>query len=240
MNALEDRPALVHDIGAAQSAGARLSNACEVCGIDLPTLHRWKADALASPVRRSQAHGDSADACAALTPEERARVLSVANEPRFADRPPARILPALANEGIYIASESIFGRVLSDEGQNAHRGRAKEPKQQRPATTHVANVPGELWRWDMTYSPTDIAGRWFYLYLILDVYNRKIVGWKVHETDDADHAARVVQRAAIAEDITANHTKPVLHGDNGATLKATTALVCSTGPESDLRTPDHW
>jgi transposase InsO family protein len=69
---------------------------------------------------------------------------------------------ALADEGIYIASESTFGRVLSDEGQNAHRGRAKEPKQQRPATTHIANGPGELWCWDMTYLPTDITGRWFY------------------------------------------------------------------------------
>jgi transposase InsO family protein len=77
----------------------------------------------------------------------------------------------------------------------------------------------------MTYLPTDIAGRWFYLYLILDIYSRKIVGWEVHETDDADHAARVVQRAALAEGIAANQTKPVLHGDNGATLKATTVLA---------------
>jgi len=225
MIALEDRQALVRDIGMAQSAGARISKACEVCGIDRRTLHRWKADALAlqsgdrrpMAIRPTPAH--------ALTPEERARVLSVANEPRFADRPPARIVPALADEGIYIASESTFGRVLSAEGQNAHRGRAKEPKQQRPATTHVANGPGELWCWDMTYLPTDITGRWFYLYLILDIYSRKIVGWEVHDTDDADHAARVVQRAALAEGIAANQTKPVLHGDNGATLKATTVLA---------------
>ena len=126
---------------------------------------------------------------------------------------------------MYIACESTFGRVLSAEGQNAHRGRAKEPKQQRPATTHVANGPGELWCWDMTYSPTDIAGRWFFLYLILDIYSRKIVGWQVHETDDAEHAARVVQRAALSEGIAANQTKPVLLGDNGAPLKATTVLA---------------
>ena len=115
MIALEDRQALVQDIGAAQSAGARLSKACEVCGIDRQTLYRWKADAIAlqsgdrrpMAIRPTPAH--------ALTPEERARVLSVANEPRFADRPPARIVPALADEGIYIASESTFGRVLGAE-----------------------------------------------------------------------------------------------------------------------------
>jgi transposase InsO family protein len=70
----------------------------------------------------------------------------------------------------------------------------------------------------MTYLPTEIIGRWFHLYLILDIYSRKIVGWEVHETDDADHTARVVQRAALAEGIAANQTKPVLHGDYGATL----------------------
>jgi transposase InsO family protein len=161
----------------------------------------------------------------ALTPEERARAPSVANEPRFADRPPARIVPALADEGIYIASESTFGRVLGAKGQNAHRGRAKEPEQQRQQRPMSRTEPGELWCWDMTYLPTEVAGRWFYLYLILDIYSRKIVGWEVHETDDADHAARVVQRAALAEGIAANQTKPVLHGDNGATLKATTVLA---------------
>jgi len=161
----------------------------------------------------------------ALAPEGRARVLSVANEHRFADRPSARIVPALADEGIYFTSESTFGRVLGAEGQNAHRGRAKGPKQQRPVTAHVANGPGELWCWGMTYLPTDITGRWFYLYLILDIYSRKIVCWEVHETNDAEHAARVIQRAALAEGNAANQTKPVLHGDNGATLKATTVLV---------------
>jgi putative transposase len=106
-----------------------------------------------------------------------------------------------------------------------HRGRAKEAKQQRPATTHVANRPGELWCWDMTYLPTDITGRWFYLNLILDTYSRKIVGWEVHKIDDAEHAGRVVQRAALAESIAANQTKLVLRGDNGAALKATTVLA---------------
>jgi transposase InsO family protein len=77
----------------------------------------------------------------------------------------------------------------------------------------------------MTYLPTDITGRWFYLYLILDIYSRKIVCWEVHETNDAEHAAHVIQRAALAEGNAANQTKPVLQGDNGATLKETTVLA---------------
>ena len=77
----------------------------------------------------------------------------------------------------------------------------------------------------MTYLPAEIVGRWFYLYLILDVYSRKIVGFEVHDSDDADHAAHLVKRTALAEGIHAMATRPVLHGDNGSTLKATTVLA---------------
>ena len=74
----------------------------------------------------------------------------------------------------------------------------------------------------MSYLPANVQGRWFYLYLILDLYSRKIVGWEVHASDDADHAAHLVRRTALAEGIATLKIKPVLHGDNGATLKATT------------------
>jgi putative transposase len=153
-------------------------------------------------------------------------VLRVANEPRFADVPPARIVPMLADEGVYLASESTFARVLREHDQNAHRGRAKAPATARPPTTHIATAPRQVWCWDMTYLPATVAGRWFYLYLILDLYSRKIVGWEVHETDAAEHAAHLVRRTALAEGIAAlSDAKPVLHGDNGATLKATTVLA---------------
>lgn len=77
----------------------------------------------------------------------------------------------------------------------------------------------------MTFLPAEVSGRWFYLYLILDVFSRKIVGFEVHDSDDADHAAHLVKRTALAEGLHAMAHKPVLHGDNGATLKATTVLA---------------
>lgn len=161
----------------------------------------------------------------ALSPEERAALLAVSNEPRFASVPPARIVPMLADEGVYLGSESSMVRVLKAAGQNARRGRAKAPRATRPATTHIATAPGQVWCWDMTYLPTKVMGRWFYLYLILDLYSRKIVGAEVHGRDDSEHAAHLVRRTALAEGIAAWNTKPVLHGDNGSTLKATTVLT---------------
>ena len=106
--------------------------------------------------------------------------------------------------------------MLAQAGQNAHRGRAKAPRASRPPTTHINTAPGQLWCWDMTYLPSaKLVGRWFYLYLILDLYSRKIVGWEVHAQDSAAHAAQVVNRAALAEGVHRVASKPVLHGDNG-------------------------
>ena len=120
---LEDRQRLAHDIDTAHKAGARLRLACGIAGIagiDERTLQRWRAheglvegDGRPQALRPTPSHALSAD--------ERARLLSVANEPRFASVPPARIVPMLADEGVYIASESSFARVLRAEGQNAHR-----------------------------------------------------------------------------------------------------------------------
>ena len=77
----------------------------------------------------------------------------------------------------------------------------------------------------MTFLPAQVLGRWFYLYLILDLYSRKVVGFEVHDTDSAEHAAHLARRTALAEGLHAMPTRPVLHGDNGASLKATTVLA---------------
>lgn len=224
MISLPDRQQLAQAITEAQAAGARLKSACEVAGIDVRTLQRWKqagglvcGDSRAHAIRPRPVH--------ALNDAERARILSVANEPRFAALPPARIVPMLADEGEYIASESSFHRVLRANAQTTHRGRAKAPQASREPTTQVASAPGQVWCWDVTYLPTRVAGQWFYLYLIVDLYSRKIVGWEVQERESADHAAHLVRRTALSEGVHGNAVKPVLHGDNGATLKATTVLA---------------
>ena len=224
MTALEDRRIIVRHIDEAHAAGARLVPACKVAGITARTLQRWRTedghvlpDGRPTASRPRPAH--------ALTEEEKALMLATANAPRFADLPPARIVPILADEGVYIASESSFQRVLRAAGQNRRRGRARPPARQRPPTTHVATAPGQVWCWDMTYLPSKVRGQWFYLYLIMDLYSRKIVGWEIHEQDNAEHAVRLLRRVALSEDIHAKPQRPVLHGDNGSTLKATTVLA---------------
>jgi len=220
---VEDRQTIAERIIQAQRKGARLKEACALAGIDVRTLQRWQREGLQRgdqrphAVRRTPAH--------ALSTHERQRIVQIANEARFAELPPARIVPMLADEGTYIASESSFSRVLRAHGQVRHRGRSKAPQRKRPPSTHLATGPRQLWCWDMTFLPAKVVGQWFYLYLILDVYSRKIVGFEVHQTDSSDHAVNLLRRTALAEGIHTLPNKPVLHGDNGATMKATTVLA---------------
>ena len=90
---------------------------------------------------------------------------------------------------------------------------------------HIASGVPEVWCWDMTYLHAVAMGRWYHLYLILDLYSRKIVGWEVHDRDDCTHAIHLVKRTALAEGIATTATMPVLHGDNGSALKATTVIA---------------
>jgi putative transposase len=140
MTRLEDRQILVRDIEQACTEGSRLAPACALAGIDARTLRRWKAgDGLIQGDRRPDA--DRPIPSHALSEAERARIIEVANQPRFADTPPARMVPALADEGIYLASEASFHRVLRAHGQMNHRGRAQPPRTSRPPTTHSPPAP---------------------------------------------------------------------------------------------------
>ncbi len=157
----EDRQTLLCGIAQAHAAGARLSTACAHAGIDPRTRQRWLAGTdTAGEVRADRrpepAHPPPAQA---LPAAERAQIVAVANEPRFADAPPARIVPALADEGLYIASESSFHRVLRAHGQMNRRGRACPRRASRPPTTHVATRPGAVWCWDVTLILSANSGR---------------------------------------------------------------------------------
>jgi transposase InsO family protein len=208
-------------IDEACQAGARLSEACRLVAISPRTLQRWrqggevKADGRKAAARQRQTANK-------LSEQERSQILSIANSEEFARMPPTQIVPALADQGRYIASESSFYRVLKQAGQLAHRGKAKAPRHQRPSPLQ-ASAPNQLWSWDITYLPTTIRGVFFYLYLIMDVYSRKIVGWGVFETESADHAASVFRKTHLREGIAGNAL--VLHSDNGSPMKGATMLA---------------
>jgi len=221
MNALPERQVLVQMVSQAQRAGARLACACSEAGLSVRTYQRWvQGGAVRADGRPDAQRGEPAHK---LTQAEREQVLAVCHEPRFADLPPSQIVPRLADEGIYLASESSFYRVLRAQGEQQQRGRAAKAVSNQPPR-HVATEPNSVWVWDITFLPcTEVVGQFFYLYAILDLWSRKIVAWEVHEYECGEWAAELVQKAAWREHL---QRRPlILHADNGAaptayTLKA--------------------
>jgi len=199
-------------------AGAREERAAEVVGIAARTLTRWRAEGGGEDRRK----GPATPPAHKLDEAERQQVLDTANSVAFRDLSPRQIVPRLADAEQYIASESTFYRVLREAGQLAHRSTVR-PAQARKPKEHVARAPNEVWSWDITYLRSAVRGAFFYLYMVIDVYSRKIVGWEVHPEESAQLAARLVQ-SAIAEE-GADATRLVLHADNGGPMKGSTMLA---------------
>ncbi len=207
-------------IDEACNMGARLVEACRILMISPRTLQRWRENGEIKADGRKEA-GSQCEPANKLSEQERQMILKTTNQPEFASMSPNQIVPVLADRGQYIASESSFYRVLREADQLAHRGKAKPPTRQRPAPLQ-ADASNQLWSWDITYLATTVKGMFYYLYLIMDVYSRKIVGWEVFETESAEQAAQVFRKAHLREGIGAESL--VLHSDNGSPMKGATML----------------
>jgi len=203
------------------TAGARWTTACAALQISERTLRRWRQG-----MPEGEVHSDRRPEALRLAPvnklsdEECTEMLSVCNYYELSSLPPSQIVPRLADCGRYIASESSFYRVLCAHGQQHHRGRSRVPRRLNPSTSYQAIGPCQSWTWDITWMLGPITGSFLYLYLILDIFSRKIVGWEVHEVERAELAAGVIQRAVWAEACIAR--PKVLHADNGAPMKGAT------------------
>lgn len=188
MTSTPDRQEIVALIDGAMAAGARQEAACTELGLNARTLQRWTGleGAICDDRRPFTEHPAPAGK---LSDEERDRIVAICSTPEFASLPPSQIVPRLADQGIWIASESSFYRVLRERGQNHRRGRARPATRRKPPTSFEAKAPCQVWSWDITWLPGPIAGAFFYLYLIVDIFSRKIVGWEVHDRETADFAA---------------------------------------------------
>jgi transposase InsO family protein len=199
----------------AVAGGARRAAACKTIGLSPRTLERWPRDS------DDERHGPNHTPSNKLSVAERNRVLSIATSAEFCDQSPKQIVPALADRGTYVASESTFYRVLHEEGLQHHRGRSRPPTP-RPLGP-AANGPWQLAAWDITYLRSQVRGQFFYLYLVEDVWSRKILGWDVHDTESSELAADLVDRIRVVSDIDLRGW--ILHSDNGGPMKGATMLA---------------
>ena len=216
-----DRKQAVELISEAIHAGATLYKSCVELGISKRTYNRWKNNVNDYIDERTTCvHPEPANK---LTKEERTKILETVNSVEFSSKTPCEIVPILADRGEYIGSESTFYKILREEGMLAHRGRTRKP-QKRPISTHKATAPDQVWMWDITYLNGPIKGKHYYLYLFLDLFSRKIVGWEVWEEETAEHASELIRRIYREEKMYAKKEPLVLHSDNGSPMKGATML----------------
>jgi len=213
-----DRVQAIELIQEACTHGARKHKACDILDISVRTLERWEKGAGLEDQRRhaKRTPGNK------LSAKEEQQILAVVNNEKYKDSPVSQIVPALADEGCYIASESTFYRVLRRNKQSTHRGNSKPKSHTRPRAA-IASGPGQVWSWDITYLPTQIRGLFFYLYMIIDIYSRKIVGWSIHDEQLSTHAANLIHQACLDENVEQNQLR--LHSDNGSPMKGATMLA---------------
>lgn len=215
-----DRNRAVELIDEARANGARLIPCCEIIGINARTYQRWNQTAEIKIDQRSITKRPTPKN--KLSEEERQSILTTVNNSEYADLPPSQIVPKLADEGKYIASESTIYRVLKEEKMNTHRSKVK-PSKKRIPPTHIATAPNQVWTWDITWLNAPVKGQYYKLYMVVDMYSRFIVAHEVWETENATYAQELITRATRTQK---TYGKPlVLHSDNGSPMKAATFLA---------------
>lgn len=219
MTSARDRQYAVALVDEARHQGARLSAACRELGIGMNTYRRWARGGVDRRPTAARPRPNNA-----LSAAERSEVLRQCHQPEYASLPPGQIVPRLLDEqGIYIASESSFYRILRDAGEQHHRGRASQSRSVGPPQRHRARGPNEVWSWDVTYLPTRVRGLFYYLYFVLDIYSRKITGFEVFDTENTDNSRQVIRKAVWREGMTQQPL--ILHSDNGSAMKGATVLA---------------
>lgn len=203
-------------IGDACAQGARHANACAVLQLSERTVQRWRAN----PQGDQRGEGVRVPHNK-LPATQRESILDIVNSPAYRDLPPSQIVPRLADEGTYLASESTLYRLLREAQQLSHRLASAPRRHQRPAPL-VATAPNQLYSWDISYLPSLVHGMFFYLYFFIDIYSRKIVGWQVHDRECSVYAAALLKDIGAREGILPDQL--TVHSDNGAPMKGVSML----------------
>jgi putative transposase len=171
-----------------------------------------------------------------LSDEERGRIHAALNEVRFVDRTPREIVPVLADEGVYLGSIRTFYRVLAaDSACVERRLQARHPAHVAPVLKAVA--PNQVWSWDITRLKGPWRGKFYFLYVMIDIFSRYVVGWMLAERENARRAQHFIREVARRQ--LQPGQKVVIHNDRGSPMKAggTVELIKMLGLEHSFSRP---
>jgi putative transposase len=218
---LSQRKDAVLLISEALTDGSRVIPACKTLGISQQTFRAWRKNSEKPDGRK----GPLKEPAHKLPQAERKAIVDIMLSEKYRDLTPDKIVPALADEGVYLASESTFYRILREDKMLAHRSDVSPQKRHRPEP-YIATGPNQVYSWDITYLKTAVQGVFLYMYLVMDIYSRKIVGWRIHQTESSEYAANLIESICIEEGV--DKEQLVLHSDNGSPMKGATMLATLT------------
>ena len=183
--------------------------ACQALAVPRATWYRRRRPA--QPRRPAQGHPR------ALSAQEKSQVLACLHEERFQDSAPPQVFAALLDEGRYHCSIRTMYRLLAQRGENRERrDQLMHPPYQKPEL--LATGPNQLWSWDITKLRGAVKWTFYYLYVILDIFSRYVVGWMVAYRETAALAERLIEHACRSQ-----HIQPgqlTLHADRGSSMRS--------------------
>ena len=191
--------------------------ACDVLGVARASFYRQRPvlGPSAAPLPELPLAVDRPASARALSPDERASVLAVLHDERFQDRSPAAVQATLLDEGQYFCSTRTMYRILEKEGESGERrDQLVHPPYQKPEL--LATAPNQLWSWDITKLLGPAKWTYFYLYVILDVFSRYVVGWMVAHREGAELAKQFLEETIRKHQIPAGQLK--IHADRGRVM----------------------
>jgi putative transposase len=205
--------------------------ACTLLGVSRSSLYRRRnPPPPATPMPRTPAAHP-----AALGEHERAELLAVLNSERFADRSPAQIWATLLDEGVYLASMSTMYRLLRSHHQTREqRAQATHPAKKKPEL--LATRPNQVWSWDITKLTGPARGVYYDLYVILDIFSRKVIHYDIHPTETGELATTFID-AAIATN--SGIAPDAIHADRGTSMTSqpVAALLAALGIDQSHSRP---
>lgn len=215
---LKDRAEILSLVLEGENNGLTQFDSCETVGICQRTMQRWRLQPEVEDGRRgpTNARGNQ------LSNDEKKKIIRIAISAEFRNKSPHQIVPMLADRGEFIASESSFYRVMKCEKVLEHRGKSAPKKMRRPKPFEAMRS-NEVYSWDITYLLSSVRGKYFYLYMFIDIFSRKIVGWRVHPNESSELSSKLLREICFNENI--NPDQLAVHADNGGPMKGATMLV---------------
>lgn len=196
-----------------------VSPACKSLGVPRASYYRWRSGRGSRKVREDEPRRASHRA---LREDERQAVLAVLHEERFIDKAPAQVYARLLDEGAFLCSIRTMYRILDSEGEvRERRDQLRHPPYVKPEL--VATGPNQVWTWDITKLLGPVKWTYYYLYVILDMFSRYVVGWMLANRESASLAKELIEESCRRQGI--GEEQLTLHADRGPSMKSKTVAL---------------